>query len=95
MEEEFRELVGKSFEEYSKVIEYFPFDLGSMEEEGLAAEGIVEGVVGLFLGFLLDNNFSGSSTGVVFFGSRLSLVFFLPDARIENVESPGEIFYPS
>jgi hypothetical protein len=54
-----------------------------MEEEGFAAEGIVEGVIGLCLGFLLDNSFSGSATGVVFFGSGLALVFFFPDAGLK------------
>jgi hypothetical protein len=90
-----RELAEKYFEGYFITVEDFPFDLGSVEEEGLATEGIVEGVIGLCLGFLLDKSFSGSATGVVFFGSGLALVFFFPDARIENVESPGEIFYPS
>jgi hypothetical protein len=71
--------VGKYLEEYSKVIEDFPFDLGSKEEEGL----VVEGLIGLCLGFLLENIFYGSATGVVFFGSRLSLLFFLPDARMK------------
>jgi hypothetical protein len=85
----------KYFEEPFEIIGDFLCSLGSVEEDGLAAEGIVEGVIGIFLGFLLDNIFSGSATGVVFFGSGLALVFFFPDARIENVESPGEIFYPS
>jgi len=63
-----------------------------MEDNGLATKGIVEGVVGLFLGFLLDNSFSRSSIGAVFFGSGLALVFFLLNAKVENVESLGEIF---
>jgi hypothetical protein len=66
-----------------------------VEEEGVAEEGIVEDVIGLCLGFLLDYSFSRSATGVVLFGYGLSLVFFLPDAKIENVESQGEILYPS
>ena len=82
--------MGKYLEEYPKILENFPFDLGSMEEYGLG----VEVVVGICLGFLLDNIFSRYATSVVFFGSRLALMFFLPDAKIENVQSPGEIVYP-
>jgi hypothetical protein len=48
--------------------------------------------MGLCLGFFLDNNLSGFATRCSIFGVGLSLVFFFPDARIENVESPGEIF---
>jgi hypothetical protein len=72
------EIVGKYFEGFSTAIVDFPFNLGSMEEEGLAAEGLVC----LCLGFLLDNHFLGSATSVVFKESRFFLMFFFPDANI-------------
>jgi hypothetical protein len=67
-----RELAGKYFEGYFIIVEDFPFDFGYVEEYFLAKEG----VIGLCLGFLLDNSVSGSATRVVFFGSGLALVVF-------------------
>jgi hypothetical protein len=86
------EVVRTYFEDSFEIIGDFIFSLGFVEEDGLAAKGIVEGVICIFLGFLLENIFFGSAIGVIFFGSRLALVFFFPDAKIENVESSGEIF---
>jgi len=86
------EVVRKYFEESFETIGDFVFVFGFVEEDGLATEGIVEGVIGLCLGFLLDKSFSGFATCVVFFGSGLALAFFFPNAEIENVESLGEIF---
>jgi hypothetical protein len=37
----FGEIIGESFEESFKTIDYFPFDLRSKEEESFATEGIV------------------------------------------------------
>jgi hypothetical protein len=80
------------FDKYFKSIEVFPFNLRSIEEEGFETEGMVEGVIGLFLRFFLDNIFSGSTTREVFFGFVLAMVFFSPHARIVNVESAVERF---
>jgi len=40
-----------------------------VEDEGLEVEYMVGGVVGVRLGFLFENNFSGLATSVVFLGS--------------------------
>jgi len=87
------DVVRKYFEDCCEI--YFLFLLGSVEEEGLATKGIAEDVIGIYLGFLLENIFFGSVTGVVFFGYRLYLFFFLPNYMMKNVESPGEIFQPT
>jgi len=71
-----RELEEKHFEVFFITIEDFPFNLGSIEEEGLTTKGLVEGVIGLCLGFFFEKCFSRSATGVVFFGFGLSLAFF-------------------
>jgi hypothetical protein len=87
--------IGVFLMESFRSIWYFPFDLGTIEYEGLEVQDIVGGVVGVRFLFFLDNSFSRLAAGVVFLRSRWVLVFFPSDARIENAELLGQQFIPS
>jgi hypothetical protein len=62
--------IGVFLMESFRSIGYFPFDLGTVEDEGLEVGDMVGGVVGVRFGFFLDNGFSRLAVGVVFLRSR-------------------------